>query len=473
MKPNSDLEKLLKAFYAKQRSAIKTTTDFDDTTIAHALQAQSTDGRHADQNQSTWRRIMHSRITKLAAAALIAIVAFIGGIVFLAKPNTVYALNETARALRNIRYIHVTLDQPEGDVCDERWIEIGSDGLQARYRQEWDDMVIVDDGKTLWEYYKKKNTAVAYDSSQKNYQWFANLGQLFRDLADPCGARTIEIERNAPYNGRTAHRIRLLKLHMDCYVDPATALPISVGPFKITYEEPAADTFMFEVPSGVTVVDTRPGAKNTEEPEWLKTGPMANEYFDKGRKALAQGEFIRAADLLGRVVAMKSQRNWAWYWLGVAHYHLGQYDLAVSEFTTVIDMFSKFGIEAPYARLARGLANAARGSEQSAREDLLAVLPTMIEALRSKNVAMMFDYADDPLYKGRTDRQRAQIAKSSAANMIRRLRKITSKSLGFDTADSQETKVPEPIIAAWERWLKESPTIQVDPTYELEFVMPQ
>ena len=78
------------------------------------------------------------------------------------------------------------------------------------------------------------------------------------------------MEENVEYKGRRAHRIRWLRLNMECYIDPATHLPIVVGDEEITYEEPPPGTFDVVIPDGYVVVDTRPGEDAADLPEWRK-----------------------------------------------------------------------------------------------------------------------------------------------------------------------------------------------------------
>jgi tetratricopeptide (TPR) repeat protein len=176
------------------------------------------------------------------------------------------------------------------------------------------------------------------------------------------------------------------------------------------------------------------------------------------------GDYEEAAELFAKVVEVQGGRNWAWFWLGQAHYELGEYDTAIYEFTKVIDMFAKHETVPHYCHLARGLAYAAKGMKDMAREDVGVVLPIMMDALRNIEGTSLFDYADDPLYRSLPENKRPT-AKQSLAMMINRLRIITGKNFGYDPDGSAEEN--EQAIAAWEEWLKNSDEIKVTPDAEL------
>ncbi|MDH4238189.1 MAG: tetratricopeptide repeat protein [Phycisphaerae bacterium] len=391
-----------------------------------------------------------------AAAAIIAAVAL--SIVVIDKlTSQAYAFVETLEAVKDVQFIHIVSRDEAGRAKDERWIEIGPDGFQVRYRQDNPpNFFVVEDGETVSVYYKDKNTIVLYDPKDRQYQWIGNLGEWLKELAGQGG---IVIEENVDYWGRKAHRVRWLKLNQECYVDPETKLPIGIGGYQISYETPPEGTFDIVIGTGVIVVDKRPGAEPTEEPEWLDTDEIAHNYFNNARHALAAGNYEEAVELFAKVVEQDG-RNWAWFWLGKAHYELGEYDTAIYDFTKVIDMFAEHQSVPHYCNLARGQAYAAKGMKDMARHDLEAALPPMIETLRNIEGATMFDYADDPLYRSLPKEQRPN-AQQSLAMMINRLRIITGQNFGYDPDGIAEEN--EQAIAAWEEWYKNSGKIEFNP----------
>jgi len=412
------------------------------------------------------RRFIMNRFTKIAAAAVL-IVAVVLSITFLDKlTSQAYAFEQTLEAVKDVQFMHVVRRDEAGQIEDERWIEIGPDGFQVRYRQDNPpSRLIVEDGQTVSVYYKDKNTVVLYDPKDKQYQWIGNLRVALKELA---GKGSMVIEENVDYWGRKAHRVRWLKLNTDCYIDPETKLPIAMSGYDISYEYPPEGTFDIVTGTGVVVVDKRPGAQPTEEPEWLvdksADEKVANTHFKNARYALAEGKYEEAAELFAKVVEVQGGRNWAWFWLGNAHYELGEYDTAIYEFSKVIDMFAKHKLVPHYCHLARGLAYAAKGMKDMAGQDLSAALPLMIETLRNIEGAMMFDYADDPLYRSLPEEDRPT-AQQSLAMMINRLRIVTGQNFGYGPDGSAEEK--ERAITAWEDWYKNSGKIEFTPDAEL------
>jgi len=413
------------------------------------------------------RRFTMSRLMKLAAAAAIIIVALLG-VRFLDKSlSTTYAFDQTVEAVKNVRFMHVVQRDETGQIEDERWIEIGPDGFQVRYRQDNPpNRLIVEDGQTVSVYYKDKNSVILYDPKDQQYQWIGNLRVALNELA---GQASMVIEKNVDYWGRKAHHVRWLTLNVDCYIDPETKLPIAMAGYQISYEDPPEGIFDIVIPEGVVVVDKRPGAPPVEEPEWMKikdnNAKIAQQNFDEARMMSAAGEYEKAAELFKNVVEIQPGSNWAWFWLGKAHYELGEYDSAIYEFSKVIEMLTKsFKVVPHYCHLARGLAYAAKGMKDMARRDFETGLPVMIDALRNIKSATSFDYADDPLYKDLPEDKRPT-AEQSLAMMINRLRLITGQNFGYDPGKAVVEN--EQAIAAWEDWFKSSGRIQFTPDAEL------
>lgn len=413
----------------------------------------------------TGRTIMKSRIIKLSAAAVI-IAAVVLSIVVLDELSPSYVLAQTAEAFENVRFMHIVRRNETGQIDDERWIEIGPDGIQARYRQDnKKNWLVVDDRETVFVHHKDKNTVILYDPHDHWYTWIHSPGELFKDLS---GENSVTIEENVDYWGTKTHRVRWLKLNMECYIDPETKLPIAMAGYDISYENPPEGTFDIVIPEGVHVVDRRPGAEPTEEPEWLAeesaAEKVASANFTNARHALADGRYEEAAELFAKVVEVQGGRNWAWFWLGKAHYELGKYDQAIFDFSKVIDMFAKHKSVAHYCHLARGMAYAAKGMKDMARLDLEIALPIMIESLRKIEGTGMFDYADDPLYRNLPEEERPT-AEQSLAMMINRLRIITGQNFGYNPDLSAEDN--EQAIVNWEQWYENSGEIKVTPDAEL------
>ena len=422
------------------------------------------------------RRFIMNRFTKFVAAAMIIIAAALS-ITFLNKLVTpAYAIEQTIEAFKNVRFMHIVHRDRAGNIEDERWIEIGPDGFQARYHQDTParSFFVVDDRQTVLVHHKDKNTVVLYDPNDKTWTWYYAPGKLFQELA-AGGPNYYTVEENVHYKGRPAHHLRWVVGEKDIYIDPETKLPIAHGDYEISYEEPPEGTFDIVIPDGVILVDKRPGAEPTQEPQWMieekreekrkeEMGVVAQGYFEDARRALAGGDYVKAVEFFTKTVEIQSRRNWAWLWMGRAHYELGEYDLAIWKFSKVIDMFRSHDWDASYCHLARGLAYQAKGMTDMAQMDIEKALPKMIQALRKVKAASSFDLADDPLRRADGMREgchEGPTKEQSLVMMINRLRIITGQNFGYDPNVSVAEN--EQAIKAWEDWFENSGQIEFAP----------
>ncbi|MFB0524394.1 MAG: tetratricopeptide repeat protein, partial [Phycisphaerae bacterium] len=401
------------------------------------------------------RRFTMSRLMKFAAAAVI-IIAVVLLITFLDKSVTpTYAIEQTVEAFENVRFLHLIRHDESGQVEDERWIEIGMDGRQIRYRQDTPpNFLAIEDGESTAVYHKDKNAVVIYDRKDKQYQWVGQLGAFLENLRQ----KGTIIQENDDYHGRPAHRVLWPMMSAECYIDPDTKLPIAIGDTEMSYEEPPAGTFEIVIPEGYAVVDMRPGHETGPIPEWLQATQTADECFNQATQALARGDYAEAAELFEFVVEHQSGRNWAWFWLGKAYYEQGKYGLAIEKFSKVIDMMT----DVPYCNHARGLAYAQLGMHEAATEDLQVCLPWMVRALRERSAALLFEYADNSLLRyGKNKPSERDVV----IHMINRLRIITGRNFGYYLEASAEEN--EQAIAAWEDWFKKSGQIKFTPDAKL------
>ncbi len=399
----------------------------------------------------------HKKLSTAAAAVLFAAIGLTAYLT-IGTAQPAYALEQTADALKSVRYMHMKTRDDGNGLSDDRWIEIGPDGFQRRYRQESKsellkiDILIVDDRKTVFEWWRNKNTLTLWNADQRQFTWTSNIWQYFRDLQQ--SSETVTVRENVDYRGRPAHLVRQLKLGQEIYIDPKTKLPIGIAKWEITYEDPPEGTFKIpDIPKGVTVVDKRSAPSATTKPVPAKPKPSeedltANMLFYTGRKALAEGKYELAVEHFNKFIELQPLQNWAHFWLGNAYRHLGKHERAIKEYEWVVNTFKNLGWPADYAHLARGLSYKQMKMEDKAKVDLGKALRVMIPSLRRPQGGFMFDYADDPLNRGKdlTDAQRV-------ANMIVRLCEATGQNFGFNLKKSPKDN--EEVIAAWENWWKE------------------
>jgi len=410
------------------------------------------------------RRIaMKGPIVKSAVAAAVVIAAVVLSVSFWDRSiPSAYAIEQTVEALQNVRFLHLIWRDETGQVKQERWIEIGADGFQVRYRQDSPahGFGAIEDGQTTAAYRHEKKAVILYDRKDMQYQWVGGLGEAFEDLRQNGKI----LEADSTYQGQPAHKVWWPYLSTECYVDPVTKLPVAIGDTELSYEEPPAGTFEIVIPEGYAVLDKRPGAEPGPVPDWLREEEEARERggdaFGLGTHALADGDFATAAENFELAVQASPGRNWAWFWLGSAYYGLGQYDVAIEKFTRVLEIFEAYGgggdKPLEYCNYARGLAYAQLGMQAEAEADLQVCLPAMIRTLRIPSSGSMFEYAENPLIRyGEYKPTEAEIV----AKMIERLRLITGQNFGYDPEATAAEN--EAAIAAWEQWLQTDGQIHV------------
>ncbi len=395
----------------------------------------------ADAGGRFGRRLVFGHWRAVAAAAVVAACTF-GVWIVNQSTSTAYAVEQTVEALENVRFLHLRRYDRQGRLKDERWIEIGMDGFQVRYRQQSPEGVFaIEDGESTGVYHHDKETVAIYDRDDMQYQWVSHLGECLENLRREGEV----IEENDEYMGRAAHRVLWPMMGAECYVDPKTKLPIAIGDAEFSYEEPAAGIFEIAVPQGYAVVDMRPGAETGPIPRWLEAKEAADDSFRKATYALAEGRYVEAVELFEAVLKEVPKRNWAWFWLGKAYYELGQYDPAIEKYNKVLEMFG--GQICHYCYYARALAYDKLEMYDAAAADLEICLDVMIKALRTPKAATLFEYADNPLARYGNYRPSEQ---QIVANMIERLRVATGEDFGYEVDGSDAEN--EAAIAAWEQW---------------------
>ncbi len=422
---------------------------------------------------------MNSHTAKLASvAALVALAALAISLIPKLTSNA-YAIEQTVEALQNVRYMHIIKHDRAGNIEDERWEEIDANGYQARYRQNTPShsFYVVDDRKTVMVHHAapEKNTVVLYDPNDQSYTWHYAPGLMSQEIANGQPKYAIVAE-NVTYRGQPAHHLRTVVGDTDIYIDPETKLPIALGDYEVSYEEPPEGTFDIVIPDGVIVVDKRPGASSGPAPQWMieeeqqrELGEIAQAHFDNARRALAQGDYERAIPLFAKTLELSNGgRNWASLWMGKALYGAGDYNGAIYQLTKVIEMVAEHGWDIPSYRYARALAYAANGMTDMAGLDFEKILPKMIESLRNPVAARSFNLADDPLIAAdgiREGSHEAPAPEQSVVLMINRLRIVSGRRFGYDS--NAGVAANEAAIAAWERWLEADGQINITLDAEL------
>jgi hypothetical protein len=240
----------------------------------------------AFQNPNTLRLIMHSRITKLATAAVIAIAAVLG-ITFLGPPGTAaYALEQTIEAGQGVRYLHFYFSSLDSNTTfKEAWLEYDDNGQIKNTRVNWynqpsGDMVAVwKEGRTQYwnkkektlrffedEIYTKKCVAFAkrYDPTRtvENMYYLERKGDVKIEIEEPAEKSkpiilTCTWLPNTFITEGTSPQMREI-----VFVDPVTKLVTSIEVYKLEEGEYEA-CGVWEYPDYDTLFE--PGIFDLEE----------------------------------------------------------------------------------------------------------------------------------------------------------------------------------------------------------------
>lgn len=260
MKPEKRVEQMVRDLHESAGA------ETHDRVLGHLLEVLRQRTKQPVGEQPAFgRSLMKNPVTRFAAAAV-----FIAGVVLLANllirtTTPAYALGQTVEAMKNIRFLHIVKHDTQGRMVEERWIEVGTDGQQIRYRRSIPPHVLaIKNGQSAARYCHDRRAVVLYDHSQMQYPWIGLFGQAFENLRQEGRI----IERNVDYHGRPAHRVWWPVMDAQCYVDAKTKLPIAIGDMELSYEEPPAGTFEITTPEGYAVVDRRLGSADSV-PDWL------------------------------------------------------------------------------------------------------------------------------------------------------------------------------------------------------------
>ena len=161
MRPGENIEELIKNI------DIDTNAEMDKAVLDDVLEAleKSKKAKSAKPTPNIWGVIMKSKITKLTAAAVTAIIAVALVIIALDKTATpAYAIEQTLEANRSLRYLHFKMFKPSHDsIAKESWIEFDESGqvknVRVNFAEWWNNgqIIVWKEGKTqVWN--RKKNT---------------------------------------------------------------------------------------------------------------------------------------------------------------------------------------------------------------------------------------------------------------------------------------------------------------------------
>jgi len=223
-----------------------------------------------------WRTIMKSRITKLAAAAVIIMIAVLVA-TFLDKSVTpAYAIEDTIEAMREVETVHMIGKDWNGHVFDS-WMRINpATGLQDHFYMEgWVtcngetyERIIVSTPDLSYSYNKSKNVVTVYDGQliRTDFKFGSIFEQILENLDDERKVEIYQGKTNDSGKGVIVIIVHGEKKTWKILVHPKTKLPVSFENFgpdttdlkkteQILYNQLLPEgIFEFEMPEGATVI---------------------------------------------------------------------------------------------------------------------------------------------------------------------------------------------------------------------------
>jgi len=151
-----DIEKFIK------KTGLETKTEMNEVVRNRIFQAfeKSKQTKSALTEPNIWRKIMKSRITKIAAAAVIILAVVFSMTIFDKSIPTAYAIDQTIQASHSVQYLHIRAITPSHeDQPVEFWIEFAQDGRPKNMRVNQPDWMTPGSGprEVIWKDNKKQD----------------------------------------------------------------------------------------------------------------------------------------------------------------------------------------------------------------------------------------------------------------------------------------------------------------------------
>lgn len=249
MKSLKDIQKMITEFNIKPRSEMR------NNVLNDALEMQRRQKYRNISGAYMWRKIMTSKITKLAMAAVIIIAAIFSITLWDKSIPAAYAIEQTIQASHSVRYLHIkSFMTSMSDTPIECWVEFDRSGQVKNIRVNkpaWMDpgdgeSVIVwkDNKMQLWV--KKKNFLVTLKDKEVAAQILSMVEQLdpknaAADILQSQEKGDMEVEIQEPENKAEPIVITATSLVENnlpfqraiLFVDQATKLLNSVETYRL------------------------------------------------------------------------------------------------------------------------------------------------------------------------------------------------------------------------------------------------
>ena len=216
--------------------------------------AEQTSGQQPGE-QKIWRIIMKSKITKIAAAAVIVLAVIFSMTIFDKSMPLAYAIEQTIQASHSVQYLHIRAITPSHeDQPVEFWIEFAQDGQPKNMRLNLPDWMAPGDGprEVIWkgnkkqEWLKEKNILTTTEDEASAAQILKMIENLDPKLAvtrlqEKQEQGKVELEINEPADKAEPIIVTATSTKEDdssfqrkvLYIDQATKLVSAIELYKL------------------------------------------------------------------------------------------------------------------------------------------------------------------------------------------------------------------------------------------------
>ncbi len=251
MKPADKMKELIR------KSDVRTGTETDERILASAVEhlEKLKQRKSAKRQTNIWRSIMRSRITKLAATAVIILAVVFSMTIFNKSIPSAYALDETIQASHSVRYLHIRVIAPSHEEQPvEFWVEFSQDGQPKNMRLNLPDWMAPGGGlrEVIWkgnqkqEWLKEKNILTSVEDETNAAQVLKMMEDLDPKLAvvrlqEKQEQGKVELEISEPADKAEPIIITATSITEDdssfqrmvLYIDQATRLVNAIELYKL------------------------------------------------------------------------------------------------------------------------------------------------------------------------------------------------------------------------------------------------
>ena len=271
MRPAENIENLIK------NAEMDTNANTDEAVLVDVLKAfeKSKNKKSVLIQPNIWRIIMKSKITKLAATALIIIAVVLAISLWDKSTPTAYAIEQTIEAMRKVTTVHLLGTMVNGGQL-EIWIKVNPEtGENDHIYLDCPEIEALQLPNEAY-FYDKKANVVKHLKGGNQLRFDVRFGRFIEDMFEVAKSINGEVDIDYEYDTDRATQVILMAIKLDestleCRIDPETKLPMSMnmkfnGPpqpgqlgqsfDEIYYDLPLPEgIFEFEIPEGAEVIE--------------------------------------------------------------------------------------------------------------------------------------------------------------------------------------------------------------------------